>query len=133
MTMRINHLAVLVAAIAYYLFSAVWFIILSKQWQAYTGQAAAAAPSTYIISFVLAIIFAYVVAMALADSDNPNMVRHGIEFGVFMGAGIWALNLLNLTLYEGRPLGLWLIDSGHVIIGLAIMGAIVGGMRKRTT
>ena len=133
MTMRINHLAVLIAAVAFYAWSAVWYIALSGPWVKYTGITGATAPSTYIESFVLAIILGYVVAIALADSENPNMVRHGVEFGVFMGAGIWALNLLNLTLYEGRPLGLWLIDSGHVIIGLAIMGAIVGGMRKRTT
>ena len=133
MTARINHVAVIVAAIAFYAWSALWFIILSGPWMAYTGVKNAAAPTTYAESFVLAIILAYVVAIALADSDNPNMVRHGIEFGIFMGGGIWALNLLNLALFEGRPLGLWLIDSLHVIIGLAIMGAIVGGMRKRAT
>jgi hypothetical protein len=132
MTARINHVAVIVAAIAFYAWSAVWFIALSGPWMAYTGIKSPAAPSTYIESFVLTVL-AYVVAIALGDSDKPNMMRHGIEFGIFMGVGIWALNLLVITLFEGRPLGLWLIDSVHVIVGLAIVGAIIGAMRKRAT
>jgi hypothetical protein len=130
--MRINHLAVLVAAVAFYAWSTIWFLIFGHQWQAFTGKTGAdISPSTYVLSFVIAIVLAYVVAIALADSDNPNMVRHGVEFGIFMSIGIWLTNLLSLSLYEGRPLGLWLIDGFQVVIGMAIMGAIVGGMRKR--
>jgi hypothetical protein len=131
--MRINHLSVLVAAVAFYVWSTIWFLIFGHQWQAFTGRSSGdIAPTTYVLSFVIAIVLAYVVATALADSDKPNMVRHGVEFGIFMSAGIWLTNLLALSLYEGRPLGLWLIDGFQIVIGMAIMGAIVGAMRKRT-
>ena len=131
-TGKINHVAVVAAAVAFYAWSTVWFLLFSHQWQTFTGKSAAGfAPSTYIVSFVISLVLAYVVAIALADSDNPNMVRHGIEFGVFMSVGIWATNLFALSLYEGRPYGLWAIDAFQVIIGMAIMGAIIGALRKR--
>jgi hypothetical protein len=132
MTARINHVAVLVAALAFYAWSTIWFLIFGHQWEALTGKTGAGiAPTTYVESFVISILLAYVVGIALAKSDDPNGVRHGIEFGIFMSAGIWATNLLALSLYEQRPLALWLLDALQVIIGMAIMGAIVGGWRKR--
>jgi hypothetical protein len=130
-TAKINHVAVIVAGIAFYVWSAIWFIALGNQWQAFTGITTPAAPAAYIVSFVVSIVLAYVVGIALADSDNPNMVRHGIEFGIFMSVGIWATNLLSITMFERRPLGLWVIDALHVVIGMAIMGAIIGAWRKR--
>src|ERR1700716_3809246 len=105
-TGKINHVAVLAAAVAFYAWSTVWFLLFSQQWQAFNGKPAAGfAPTNYIVSFLIAVILAYVVGIALADSENPNMVRHGIEFGVFMSVGIWATNLFALSLYEGRPYG----------------------------
>ncbi len=132
MSARINHVAVIVAAIVFYAWSTIWFMLWGAQWRAWTGKTPAdfGVPA-YVVSFVVAIVLAYVVAIALKDSDNPNMPRHGVEFGVFMGVGIWATNLLALTMYESRPLGLWAIDALQVIIGMAIIGAIIGAWRKR--
>jgi len=133
MTATLNHLAVVVAAVAYFVWGAIWFTIFGSQWDAMTGVTSmgGASPTVFIISFLLGLVLAYVIAIALRDSTNPNMVRHGIEFAVFMGVGIWMTQLLNIFLYEHRPIGLWLIDGFYVVIGMAIMGAIIGGWRKR--
>jgi hypothetical protein len=48
-----------------------------------------------------------------------------------MSVAFWLTNLLSVTLYEQKPLGLWAIDGFYVVIGSAIMGAIIGGWRKR--
>jgi hypothetical protein len=131
MTAKINHLAVIIAAIAYFVWGAVWYTLLGHQWQMLSGVSGAASPTTYVVSFLMGWVLSYVAAIALADSDQPNMVKHGISFGLFFGVGIWATNLLTVSLYEKKPLGLWAIDAVYVIIGLAIIGAIVGAMRKR--
>lgn len=105
---------------------------IRRQWRALTGKTMADIhPAAYVVSFLMGLALAYVVAIALRDSEHPNIVRRGIEFGVFFGVGIWATNLLNLTLYEQRPIALWLIDAFSVIIGMALLGAIVGGWPKR--
>ncbi len=71
-------------------------------------------------------------ASPLRTDSNPNPVRHGIEFGIFMGLGVFGTMSLMDMLYEGRPLALWGIDAGYVVAGMAMMGAIVGAWRKKT-
>ena len=85
----------------------------------------------FLIGFILSWILAYVVGIALADTSNPNPARHGVEFGVFMGIGIFATMSLMDYLYEGRSYALWAINAGYVIVGMAMMGAIVGAWRKK--
>ena len=81
--------------------------------------------------FVLGWALAYVIAIALSDTTNPNPARHGVEFGVFMGLGIYGTMLGLDYLYEGRPLALWAINAGYVVVGMCIMGAIIGGWRTK--
>jgi hypothetical protein len=33
--------------------------------------------------------------------------------------------------FEARPLSLWLINAGYMVVGMTLMGAIVGGWRKK--
>jgi hypothetical protein len=135
MASRINHLAVFVAAIVFFVLGAAWYMSpLGAIWAAQMGKAAAnmsAMTSQFIISFLLDWLLAYVIGIALADSANPRPARHGIEFGVFMGLGIYGTMTLMNYVYEGRSFTLWLINAGYVVIGMAIMGAIVGGWKKR--
>jgi hypothetical protein len=82
-------------------------------------------------SFVLGWVLAYVIGIALADTTNPNPARHGIEFGIFMGLGVFGTMLGLDYIYEGRPFILWAINAGYVVAGMAIMGAIVGAWRSK--
>ena len=128
---KINHLAVVVAAIVYYIWGWAWYSVFGNQWRMFTSRTGSDMTVTgFVLSFVMGLLLAYVIAIALADSESPNVARHGVEFGVFMGAGVWLTNLFNLGLYEGRPVGLWAIDGFYVVIGMAIMGAIIGAWRK---
>lgn len=131
---RINHLAVIVAAVVYFLFGWLWYTIFKGPWMTLTGitpdRAASSGATPYIISIIVSLLVAYVVAFALADTTNPNPARHGVEFGLFFGIGLIMLTSLTTTLYELRPVGLWLIDSGYHAVSLAIMGGIIGAWRK---
>ncbi|HET7814857.1 MAG TPA: DUF1761 domain-containing protein [Candidatus Baltobacteraceae bacterium] len=135
MTARINHLAVFVSAIAFFLLGALWYTVLfGHTWMQLTGAAEKPAgnmAAPFIGSFILDWILAYVMAIALSKSDNPNMVRHGVEFGVFMGLGVFGTMSLMNFLYEGRSFALWAIDAAYVIAGMAIMGAIIGAWRTK--
>lgn len=133
MSVRINHLAAWVAAIAYFIFGAVWYGALSGPWQFYMGgKGAPSTPALYIESFLLGLVLAYATAVALARRPEDQTLRQGVRFGIFIGIAVFASQTLNEALYEGRPFGLWLIDAGFVVIGFAIIGAIVGGWRKRS-
>lgn len=120
----------IVAAVVYYVWGAIWFTIFGAAWQAATHVAMSFSPSTLVISFLMGLALAYATAIALKDSSQQT-ARHGVEFAVFMSVAFWMTQLLNTTLYEQKSLVLWAIDSFYVVIGAAIMGAIIGGWRKR--
>jgi hypothetical protein len=96
------------------------------------GKTTATAPGAvpFIIGFLMALVLAYGTAVALADSEQ-HTAAHGISFGIFMGVVFWLATLLTEYLFEGRPLGLWLINGFYPLIGFAIVGAIIRGWPKR--
>ena len=134
MSNRINHLAVLAAAVAFFAWGAVWFTIFGLRWAHLVGiDPSTVKPSAgpYILSFFMGWVLAYTAAIALTRHPEDQTVRQGVSFAIFMGIGLYASMLLNQYTFEQRPIGLWLIDAGYVVIGFAIVGAIVGGWKKR--
>jgi small-conductance mechanosensitive channel len=136
MNSRVNHVAVFVSAIAFYVLGYVWYdLLFNRTWMALTGHTPIPASQMTMPlagGFLLCWFLAYVIGVALADTTNPNPGRHGAEFGIFMGLGIWGSMLALNYLYEGRGIALWLITTGYVVIGMAMMGAIIGAWRTVT-
>lgn len=132
---RVNHLAVFISAVVFFLIGSLWYMVLfGQKWMALTGAAGKTAPAmgpTLAVGFILSWLLAYVIGIALADTSNPNPARHGVEFGLFMGIGVFATMTLMDYLFEGRSVTLWLINAGYVVVGMAIMGAIIGAWRKK--
>ena len=131
MTTKINHVAVITAAIAYFVWGAIWFMTLGGPWGAATGVTTMNSPAVFVISFLLGLVLAYAIAIALRDSADPNPVRHAVQFALFMSGAFWLTQLLNVDLYEHKPIVLWLIDGFYVVIGSAIMAAIIAVWRTR--
>ena len=133
MPARLNHLAVLGAAIAFFLLGYLWYgLIFTGLWTSLVGPIPMnSSPTLFAESFLCGWVMAYFVGIALTNHEHPQPVRHGIEFGIFMGLGIYATMLLNGYLYTSKPIGLWAIDAGYVVLGLAVVGAIVSGWRKK--
>ena len=130
---RINHLAVFVAAIAYFAWGAVYFTVFGNQWLALTGLTKAQVqPSAvpYTVAFLMAWLFSYGAAIALGKSKDSG-ARDGVQFAIFMGIVFYASTVLTTTLFELRSVGLWAFDSVYVIVGMAISCAIVGGWRAK--
>jgi hypothetical protein len=135
MTARINHLAVFVSAIAFFLLGAVWYTFLfGHMWLQLTGAAEKPVgnmATPFIGAFILDWILGYVIAVALSRAESPNMTRQGIEFGAYVGLGVYGTMSLMNFLYEGRSFSLWAIDTAYVVLGMAIMGAIIGAWRSK--
>ena len=132
----INHLAVWVAAIVFFVWGYVWFgVIFKAQTTAMLTAGGApltpAGPVAYIVGFLMALVLGYGSAIALADSSTPT-AAHGVSFGIFMGIVFYASVTLTSTLFANLPLSGWLLNVGWALIGFAIVGAIVGGWRKKT-
>jgi hypothetical protein len=132
MSERINHVAVWVAAIVYYLFGWLWFTVFGSVWLAAMGGShPMPSPTVYVLSFLTGLILSYAAAVALGRHPEDQTARQGVSFALFMGIALFASQTYNIALYSGTNSTLWFIDTGYVVVGFAIIGAIVGGWKKK--
>jgi hypothetical protein len=131
---KIYHPAALLSAVAYYALGWLWYGWLFRDaWmnlaQLTPSFVNSGDPVPPIVAAAMSLVLAYVVAIALVR-DQKRSVTRGARFGLFMGVGLVASTMLVNYLFEGRPVELWLINSGYVVLGLMMIGAIVGGWKK---
>lgn len=128
---RINHLAVWVAAIVYFAWGYAWFTVLDGAWRASLPGPLPMPPiSTYVIAFFMGVVLAYATAIALTRHPEEQSLGGGISFALFMGIALFVTQFVTINLFEQRSPMLIAIDAGYVVIGFAIVGAIVGAWKK---
>ncbi|MER2536590.1 MAG: DUF1761 domain-containing protein [Rhizobiaceae bacterium] len=127
-----NYAAVLLAAIAAWLFGALWYMALSNPWL----KAARIDPASmkrsvapFLVSFVAELVMATVLAGAVAHLGPGQVtIRNGIVSGLILWAGFVATTLAVNHRYQGFGWTLTLIDAGHWLGVALIMGAVIGWM-----
>lgn len=132
----ISTIAILIAAVAGWLTGAVWYGILGKTWLAALGKTEEdikknrGTPAFYIpfvLAFVAAVVMAWVLAGMIGHLGPGQVtVRNGVISAVFAWAGFVATTILVNNAFGGRTFMLTLIDSGHWLAALVVMGAIIG-------
>jgi hypothetical protein len=134
--MKPNYVGVLVAAIAYWLLGAVWYgVLFNKPWMALEHvtpeQASSMNPiGPYVISFVLNLVIAFVLAQICAWR-NANTAARGAALGILIWIGFLGPVTYTTYMYEMRPKQLFAINEFYVLVGLALMGAILGAWTKK--
>jgi hypothetical protein len=132
-----NWMAIIAAAIAAWIFGAVYYGLLGKVWVAAQGEtmeslkaknagksgAAKAAP--FIISFVAEIVMAVALSGILFHSAMSGP-RQGAISGALIWLGFVLTTILVNNAYTFRSLTLTAIDAGHWLGALVIIGAVVG-------
>lgn len=139
MASRVNHLAVFVSAIVFFVLAWLWFGPIFGKSYANMLPAAAAAMSKnsmttpLIVTFVMGWLLSYVIGIALSMRPDPNPMQRGIGFGIFMSLGVYGTMTLMGAVWAGAsyPLGVWAIDTGFVLVAMAIIGAIIGAWSAR--
>ncbi|MXW00988.1 MAG: DUF1761 domain-containing protein [Holophagales bacterium] len=127
----LNWLAVVVSTVAFFALGAIWYssALFGKVWAAEMGIDMENPPESNVVKtmgggFVLELIAAIVVGMVMMEMGEGLMV--GIHTGLLLGLGIASVLMGVNYLFEQRSLKFWLINAGHMTIGLAIVGAIQG-------
>jgi hypothetical protein len=138
----INYFAIVVAAVVAWLAGAVWYGVLAKQWVAAQGatmeefqarqeakKGTPAAYVPYILSFVVEMIMAWVLAGTLGHLGVGHVtMRNGVITALFVWLGFVATTMAVNNAFAGRKVMLTVIDAGHWLAVLVIMGAIIGAM-----
>src|SRR5947209_20621603 len=111
-----NWIAIICAAAAYWVLGALWYMALfGKIWAAGVQQHGvklepSGMPAKMIGNFICNLVAAAIMARLIA---RPRIVDvgHGIKLGTGVGLGSSATALTIQSLWESRPLKVWLIDS----------------------
>jgi MFS family permease len=129
-----STIAILVAAFVGFVIGGIWYGILGDVWM----KAASIDPADMVdengkkkmpvVPMVLAAIANLVLAITLSGLMGHMVVdvRHGLITAGFIALGFILPTLLVNYSFQGRPLSLTLIDAGHWLLVLLVMGAIIG-------
>ena len=134
--MKTNYPAVVVAAVVYWIMGALWFgVLFAKPWMALERmteeQARSANPVLpYVISFLLNVLIAYVLAQ-LCLWRNATTAARGAALGILLWIGFVGPITYTTYMYELRPWQLFAINQFYPLLGLCIMGAILGAWTKK--
>lgn len=124
----VNYFAVLIAALAAWLFGAAWYMSLGKAWmKAARLDPANAKPSgaPFAISFLAELVMAFVLAVVIGRGGGLTMVS-GVATGILLWAGCMATILAVNHRYQGFGWDLTLIDAGHWLGVALLMSAVIG-------
>lgn len=128
----INYIAVIVGAVMAWVGGAIYYGVLSKPWMAAVGltkedvkRTGAAAIAPFVLSFLFEIVMAYMLARLF-----HGLGYSGMAAGAALGGVVWLGFLVPVVavnnLYPGRKLALTVIDLGHWLMVLLVIGAIIG-------
>lgn len=137
MKVPINHLAVLVAAVASMVLGALWYgPIFGKTWVTLSGftkekMAEAQAKGmgkSYAVTFVGSLLMSYVLAHAIIFA-GAYFKMEGVGAGLMSGFWNWLGFIAPVTagavLWEGKPWRLWFLNNAFNLLSLLIMGVIL--------
>jgi hypothetical protein len=119
---------VLAGTAAFFGVGALWYgVLFSKPWQRAAGLSDAQLKSgNMALIFSLTFAFEMLIAMVLwhliARTDPPAFVVMMMAVGFAVGVMIPAVGINYL--YLRKPLALFLIDAGHLLVGMAAMGGV---------
>jgi hypothetical protein len=132
----INYLALFIAALAGFGFGAVYYMSLARPWMnaiGWTPEQQAAhvkgelnpSKAPFAIAILANLIMAWVLAGVIGHLGTVT-VRSGIISGAFVWFGFVVTTLAVNYAFSGRKPMLTVIDGGHWLGVLLIMGAVIG-------
>ena len=136
-TVRQNYWAILVAAVACFLFEAIWYTLFLQRWLDGIGRTMewlTASGMNPNLQYATALVSAAVIAMAIScvtQLTGPQTALRGIKVSLLLWLGFVLTTWSTEYIFEVRPLSLLGINAGFRLLGMGLMGAIVGGWKKK--
>ena len=129
----INYLAVLVAAVASMVVGFLWYgPLFGKQWvklmkiddKKIKEAKQKGMGKTYFLAFLTTLVMSYVLAH-FVDYVEAKTIADGVILGFWIWIGFLATTQIGSVFWEGKPVKLYLINTSHYLVALAVMAAIL--------
>jgi hypothetical protein len=126
----LNWLAVIVATVAWFAFSAIWYSIppLSKAWAKAAGVDTSGDGPPLVMLFIPTLIGYFITTIVmglLVAGVGAETMSDGIVLGVVLGIGFGMVGALVNQVYESKGGSYFLINGINAVIAFAIVGAIL--------
>ncbi len=134
MLASLNWAAVAVSAVSAFALGALWYgPLFGKAWQSLSGLSdediqQGHPAKIYGGAFVLNLVAAFGMGMVLQLHPAPDL-GSGLNVGLLIGLAFVATTFGINYLFAQKPLRLYLIDAGYMVVLLTVMGAILGVWR----
>ena len=131
-----NHLAIVIAAVAGFAFGSVYYMALSGPWlkaiektKEQLMPSGKPKPGPFIVSIVALVVMAWVLAGTIGHLGQGQVtLANGVISALFIWVGFVATALSVNYAFGGRKMTLTVIDGGHWLGVLVIQGAVIGAM-----
>ena len=129
MTVTVNLLAVLVAAVSSFVLGGLWYskALFGAAWAREAGQTGKAGEGHPARVFGVSLAFALVAALAYAIVvPAPASPGQAAVLGLLVGAGVVAASFGINYQFANRSTRLWMIDGGYHTLQFLIYGLVIG-------
>jgi hypothetical protein len=135
MNPEINYWAVIAATLSSMVVGSIWYT--PKVFGNYWMKAANITPSgnskdairpilvTLVVSFVTAWVLAGAIYISWAFYDS-SWLLNAIVTGIILWAGLTAARFITHDAFDGRPVGLTVLNVAHEFVTIVIMALIIG-------
>jgi len=125
-----NIVAIPVAALAGFATGMAWYMSLGNLWMAALGKSKdgfrpGAGP--FIVSAIALLVMATMLSGLISHLGKGQVtITNGVISGFFVWLGFVIPIMATNHAYQGQKRSLTLIDGGHYLVVLVVMGAIIG-------
>lgn len=139
---RLHWPAIAVAAIASFLFEAVWFSLFMDPWLRGIGYTRTTyfatlqtvhtvTPNLQYATALLCSIVASIVLTILIQKTGPQTALRGIKTAALIWLGFIATSFAKNYIFELRTLQIFAINTVYLLIDLCLLGAILGAWKSK--
>jgi L-cystine uptake protein TcyP (sodium:dicarboxylate symporter family) len=134
---KINHLAVWILIVVYFLIGWGWYAILGEKWLNLHARTMTDIEHThnvgaYVLAFLASIAVNYTLAVLIART-NPTSVWCGLKVALACWFAFVFMEYATISVFsafETNPWPLICIDMGRPLLGMALSGIVLGAWRK---
>jgi len=137
--MKINYLAVLVAAVVHFIIGGLWYgVIFGNQFIKLIGWSPEKLAQVgnqshgqeYLIAFVSSLVLVYVLAHFVQYTKAKSAID-GIQTAFWLWLGFVVTTQLATVIFEERRLGLYVLNVGYQFVACSVAGVILAMWRPK--
>lgn len=124
---NVSNIAVILAAIVGFVASVAWYRIFGTPWRLALGRTEPVQPKPgpYIVAAIALLVMAYVLGSLIGEAEAVS-IEGGMVVGALGWLGFVATSIAVNDSFAGSPVTLTLIDAGHWLVVMVLMGGTIG-------